>query len=336
MEYNFLNTHIKTKDHLNQIVSDEDIIYFCYGDFEYNEYLISPRGERDPSLIFDIYNGELKWRDFGMSPYPRDAVEFYIYCQQIHNDRNISYGRALNELKFKVKPGICPKYNYKIKTETIAALKFRRTYYAHEIKYWEDYHIQYSTLNYFDVYPGELWVNKILWHRSIEGDPMFVYLFDQKKSIWKAYRPHAPWEIVKGKNQRKRFYTQNTTHHIQGYKQIPEEGEVLFITKSMKDVMIFFELGLPAIAPHSENDFIPVSTLEKLRNKFEYIIVNYDNDHTGISRSTVITQEHKLLHWNIPKGYKGKPKDPSDLSKSYGLKEVETQINNRLRYYGII
>ena len=43
---------------------------------------------------------------------------------------------------------------------------------------------------------------------------------------------------------------------IQGMHMIPKSGEFLVITKSMKDVMLCYELGIPAIAPNSENLFI--------------------------------------------------------------------------------
>ncbi len=37
---------------------------------------------------------------------------------------------------------------------------------------------------------------------------------------------------------------------------IPKNGEFIVITKSLKDCMVLYELGVPAVAPISENCFV--------------------------------------------------------------------------------
>ena len=51
---------------------------------------------------------------------------------------------------------------------------------------------------------------------------------------------------------------------LQGAHQLPAEGELLVVTKSMKDVMCLYSLGITAIAPNSENLFLTESQFEKL------------------------------------------------------------------------
>ena len=37
---------------------------------------------------------------------------------------------------------------------------------------------------------------------------------------------------------------------------LPKHGEFIVITKSLKDVMVLYSFGIPAIAPISENCFV--------------------------------------------------------------------------------
>ena len=59
---------------------------------------------------------------------------------------------------------------------------------------------------------------------------------------------------------------------IQGAKQLPKEGgDILVITKSLKDCMTLYGLGITAIAPNSENLFITEAQYKKLKTKFKHI-----------------------------------------------------------------
>lgn len=63
---------------------------------------------------------------------------------------------------------------------------------------------------------------------------------------------------------------------------LPKNGDYLVITKSMKDVMTLYNLGIPAIAPISENCFLSESQYNKLKNKYKNLILLYDNDRPGL------------------------------------------------------
>lgn len=61
---------------------------------------------------------------------------------------------------------------------------------------------------------------------------------------------------------------------IQGANQLnPKGGDLLIIQKSLKDVMCLYNFGIQSIAPCSENLFIKDSLLEKLKNKYQRILV---------------------------------------------------------------
>ena len=62
-------------------------------------------------------------------------------------------------------------------------------------------------------------------------------------------------------------------------------GDILVITKSLKDVMCLYEYGITAIAPCSENEFLTDNQYERIKKKFKYIFLLWDNDFTGVSNA---------------------------------------------------
>jgi DNA primase len=63
---------------------------------------------------------------------------------------------------------------------------------------------------------------------------------------------------------------------------LPKTGDYLVVTKSLKDVMTLYSLGISAIAPISENCFLSESQYNRLKERFKYIILLYDNDRPGL------------------------------------------------------
>ena len=118
---------------------------------------------------------------------------------------------------------------------------------------------------------------------------------------------------------------------IQGYKQLPKEGDVLFITKSMKDVMCFYEMGIPAISPSSESTFIPNKVLEQLKKRFKRIIILFDRDPAGIKYSRKMSKQTGLEAMFIHKKFKAK--DISDAIRDNSYAEVKQWLTNTLRRY---
>lgn len=82
---------------------------------------------------------------------------------------------------------------------------------------------------------------------------------------------------------------------MQGAHKLPKSGEYVVITKSMKDVMTLYELGIPAIAPISENCYLTEAQHNKLISRFKKVILFYDNDMAGISNSNKIFKKHPEL-----------------------------------------
>lgn len=119
---------------------------------------------------------------------------------------------------------------------------------------------------------------------------------------------------------------------MQGAKQLPKEDDVLVITKSLKDVMTLYSLGITAIAPNSENLFLTESQFSKLKSRFKRIIVFYDNDLTGIHNMNKIRKSFDVECMWIPRSYGAK--DISDFHKMYGREKTLELIEYARRSSG--
>ena len=99
--------------------------------------------------------------------------------------------------------------------------------------------------------------------------------------------------------------------------------------------MCFYSMGITAIAPNSETQFIPEPVLEDLKKRFKYIVVLFDNDETGIKFLNKVKREHpELIYTWIPRD--SGAKDISDYYALYKkdktiklIKEFITWLKNR-------
>ena len=118
---------------------------------------------------------------------------------------------------------------------------------------------------------------------------------------------------------------------IQGYRQLPKQGDLLVITKSMKDVMCLYDLGITAIAPNSETLFISEEELENLSKRFKVISVLYDQDKAGKANMAKIRKIYPdLFYFVIPKNLNAK--DISDFYKKYGRDRTLELINKGIQW----
>lgn len=82
------------------------------------------------------------------------------------------------------------------------------------------------------------------------------------------------WRIYHPQKTKYKWISNWKNHQIQGAHMLPKQGgDLLVITKSLKDVMCLYEYGITAIAPCSENEFLTDTQYQKVRNKFKNIIL---------------------------------------------------------------
>jgi hypothetical protein len=132
---------------------------------------------------------------------------------------------------------------------------------------------------------------------------------------------------------RGRFVSNVNNTIVQGWTLLPKHTgqDILFVTKSYKDILTFNLLGYWAIAPNSEHSFIPDKVMEKLKTRFNNIYVWFDNDEGGLKGGGGFAEKFSLPFTHNPIG---EPKDPSDYVKEYNLNLFDKLVTQFLQNEG--
>ena len=187
--------------------------------------------------------------------------------------------------------------------------------------YWKQFHISIDTLKQFDVFSIKYFLcNNIVRGVYKEDNPMYAYKVDNK---FKIYRPLA--------SKYTKWRTNLSNENIQGYKQLPESGNLLFITKSLKDVMCLYEMGFNAVSPSSETTFIPKNILEELKKRFKQLVILFDRDAAGVQNARKYSKEYGLDAIFVHKKFKAK--DVSDAVKANGFVNVKNWLTKTVERY---
>ena len=241
---------------------------------------------------------------------------YYKALQIIANDFNIISSKYL----IKNKPLI--KYsNTKFEITKDAAIQVEiKDFEQYELDWWARYGITEDILKKFKVYSCKnVFLNGELFHTYKPGQYMFGYYGGNRNGCerWKFYLP---------KNTKYKWLSNWKSLYIQGAHMMPKNGEYLVITKSMKDTMTLFSIGIPSISPMSETCFLTDSQYNKIIHKFDKVILFMDNDYTGICQMNKIRKSHPELYtcW-IPRNKNAK--DISDFYKLYGRDKTIELIN---------
>ena len=278
------------------------------------------RRDKQPTCSFyRNKSGTLIFKDFATGQHLNifDVVQSIFRCDYFESLRIIAndFGIVRDNTLHK-NPGKINLNPIKIKDKEISKIQIEvQEFTDSELKWWGKYGISKDILKRFDVYSCKhVFLNDQLFAESQQHCPIFGYYGKkyQGLELWRCYFP---------KRTSFRFITNWSSKKIQGYDQLPKKGKLLVITKSMKDSMCLYSCGITACAPNSENLFIPDKVLEDLKNRFENIVVLYDNDRPGLYNMAKIRKEHpELTYVFIPKRYGSK--DISDFYKDHGRKET--------------
>jgi hypothetical protein len=189
-----------------------------------------------------------------------------------------------------------------------------------QLNWWKSFGISIKTLQLYNVYSvSSYWINDRWYEKKCYG-----YYGGKKDDIeyWKLYFP----------GERIKFLSNWTKKMIQGWTQLDKHGDILVITKSLKDVMLFHELGINSIAPLSETCALDRSfIINTLSKRFKRVCVMYDNDIAGIEGmirvKKMLCEKKKcnILFFWIPRRYKAK--DITDFYKMYGYDKTIELIN---------
>jgi len=305
---------------------DDYAIYSYYlGDFKPGKLMNSPLRNDDkmPSFaIFPASSGDLLFKDHGTGE-SGNALKFVKLYRGIQTRDELE-----RELLKIVR---CKNPNLNVRTNTYTKLVgsgvqdigiVRQPFTAVDKQYWKQFHISIDTLKKFNVFSIKYFLcNSVVRGTYKETSPMYAY---KVRDRFKIYRPLA--------SKYTKWRTNLTNEYVQGLAEIPQEGgNLLIITKSLKDVMCLYEMGFNAIAASSETTFIPENILKSLKSKWKHIVILYDRDKTGMKTARIYSKQYKLDAFFVHKKFKAK--DISDAVKDNSFFAVKEWLTKTVERY---
>ena len=312
------------KDLLDKL-TDYDIYSYYVGQFKIGKLFNSPlrSDDKNPSFaIFKGINGGLFFKDHG-SGEGGNAIKFVKLYKNINTKDELE--RELLRIVRKMNPNsgnAIRTYSYSVDSGPTDIGIVRQPFTDVDKRYWKQFHISIDTLRKFQVFSIKYFLcNRVVRGTYKETSPMYAYKVDDK---FKIYRPLA--------SKFTKWRTNLTNRNVQGLSELPVEGgNLLIITKSLKDVMCLYEMGFNAIAASSETTFIPDDILDSLRHKWKNVIMLYDRDKTGMLESRKYSKQYKLDALFVHKRFKAK--DVSDAVKDNSYNEVKQWLTQTLMKY---
>lgn len=236
-----------------------------------------------------------------------DALDFILLDYNVM-DSQINYAQPVKRI-------------YQKKEEPPEIIYVTKKFNQKELDYWKSFGISKNTLDYFDVKAVSYYTlkDKRKVHITSKDKPIFAYEVNKKVKLYSPYGDvYEKW-------------CTNISTEIQGYKQLTYTSDLLIITKSLKDVMVLYELGIEAIALNSEMSFIEETVFNSLKEKYKHIVLLLDNDDTGKKASVKHSLAHNIPYYIFSDKLKLKNiKDCADFAKTFSKQALLKNINRNV------
>lgn len=308
-----------TLDYILSKVTEYDIYSAYIGNFKVGMIYNSPfRKDKNPSFgcFYSRATKQLMFKDHGTGDCG-NVIKFVSLLTGLTNYSDI-LNNIVNKLKITNNTQLISSKQYIPSTETVIGV-VRQDFTLTDINYWSQFNISIDTLKKFGVSSIKYYLcNGIVKGIYKDANPMYAY---KVYNHFKIYRPLAD-KYTKWRNNL-------TENDIQGFKQLPKTGDVLIITKSMKDVMCLYEMGISAISPSSESTFIPNKVLEQLKKRFKRIIILFDRDEAGVKYLRKMSLKTGLEGLLIHKKFKAK--DVSDAIKANDFETIKKWLYENIK-----
>lgn len=326
MKYNSIK--LITKDYILNRVTEEDI-YKHYTNIEpdIKERYCNPLREDEQAgckFYVSKNTGKLKFVDYSH----RKEYDCFDIVQEMYD---LSFKQALIHIGVNMKIiNIPPNERLSVKhivnknkvnRYNVNIIVDVRNYTQKDYNFWMQFNINKLVLRTFNVYPiNNAWLDytdreQLIYTNDIKN-PGYCYYFGDKN--YKLYFPFTK------SNKLRKFYHVNT-NILQGYKQLPITGKYVVITKSMKDVMSMYSLGIAACAPMSENIFIRDVYINALKQRFDYVFSLMDRDYTGVKMAQHLKKTYDIQPLMFTTQDE---KDFSDNIKKYGYQYMINYVED--------
>lgn len=315
--------YLHTEVILNKITEYDIFRHYCSNFKELGvKFKSELREDNHPSCSIIEWNKGLLYKDFACEEHTFNCFSYVMYKYSIDfisSLKTISrdFGLGLDNGS-TIRKATTYSYSPTIKTKTVIKIK-RRSWEKHDAEFWGLFCISKKLLCRFEVQPLQYyWINEI---RFRAPSHCYSFHFDGCYKIYSPYETDYKW------------YSNVDRSTIQGLSQLDESRSIVFLTSSLKDVMCLEVLGYSSIALQSEMQMPSEELIQNLKNKFQEVVVFYDNDfesdrNPGQKMAHKISNAFGIKNVFIPEVYCSK--DISDLVKNRGVNVAKQVIQDQL------
>jgi len=313
-----------SKDLILEKTTQFDIFrHYIGSNLKLGKTINSPLREKDNNPSFGIFKnkaGNIMYKDFGTGKYG-DCFDFVSKLLSL--DFKGTLARVWGDIAKRGKVSLegLKIRNYKHSGNKEIFIK-SRYFTANDDSYWGQFCISRDTLKKFNVTPIQhYWINDIMYRDVYKkDDPAYAFGVYTK---FKIYRPYV-------KDKKDKFRSSCGTHDMFGLQQLVNKDKILIVTKSLKDVMVLYELGYNSVATQGETCTIPKVIMDDLVDRFDNIYVLYDNDSAGIEGSNTLTKTYNhLKQIYIPDNHNCK--DIGELIENKGVRTAKFVMKKLLK-----
>ena len=328
-----INIQLTKEAILNKISMYQIFSYYIGRDFKSGIVMNSPfRQDDKPSFsLFVDKKGTIRYKDFGTGEsgdcfnfvQKKFGINFYDALIQINKDFNLELMYSQHGYKTKEYSGyqtdikqlnFTPKKSITVKTQKLNFV---------DKHYWGQYGIDENLLKVYNVFSCKcVFVGDNTVATYVNNNPIYGYLFYKDyEYTWKIYRPLS----LTGYK-----WMSNTNRTVfQGWDQLPRKGNMLIITKALKDVMVLRTLGYISVALQNEIANIKDTVTRELYERFNDIYILNDFDYTGVRGANKLKKIYgfKPIFLQTFKTRSNGFKDISDYRKSHTSEETKCIID---------
>jgi len=250
-------------------------------------------------------------------------ISFYDACKKINADLSLGFDCPKSDRVYEKAPRLTvAKRNIEMPKDRELGVKFRSWKECDRMYWTVKYDLNEAHLRYYNILPVQTVFlgNDIAWTHS-DNDPIYAYVFHKDgKYYYKVYRPLT---------EKKQFKWMSSTNRtiLQGWDQLPETGDLLIITKALKDVVVYRKLGYYAISCQNEISIIKDTVMDDLKRRFKRVVINQDNDPAGIQGTETLAGLYDLPYFYLT----GAEKDISDYREWHTAENTNTLIQSKLK-----
>ena len=323
-----------TKDFILSKINQESIMQHYTGlNVNSKKLALSPL-RNDHKVTVSIYksrNGVLYLHDFATG----DHLDCWNVVMRLYN---CNFYEALKIIaqdfnlvdSTKTYTRQSPKIVESIKETESAKIQVQiKDFTEEELEWWKSFGISRKTLKKYKIFSLQhVFLNGELKFTSSKQCPIYGYYFGKDKNskeLWKIYFP------ANKEKKGIRFINNLPKKILQGYHQLPKTGELLVITKSMKDCAAMYEFGISAVSTPSESTFVLDKQLEEFKQRFKHILVIFDSDRPGLHNMWLIRKKYPELNYFWMPWYLAK--DFTDSIKLVGVKNMKEYVNEFMSNY---